>query len=198
MPFAHNVSNATAALACLALLGFDPGDFRGALAEFPGVPGRIERIDSNGFTVFVDYAHTPDAFENILSEARRLEPARILTLFGCGGDRDPFKRPEMTRIAYRYSDFVILTSDNPRTEEPGEILRQMRAGLPAGPVPNVLEIPDRQEAIGEILALAEPGDVVFILGKGHEDYQILGTERVPFDDREIVRSFLKRRKHVTL
>lgn len=201
LPLIHNVANSLTVLAGLDLLGWDPADFRGALENFPGVPGRMERIEGEGFTIFVDYAHTPDAFEHILSEARRLEPRRILTLFGCGGDRDPFKRPEMTRIAYHYSDYLILTSDNPRTEDPAEIIRQMRHGLPGGlPLPNVLEILDRREAMGGLMALLEPGDVVFILGKGHEDYQILGTQKIPFDDREVVRDLLrlKRRSRVVL
>lgn len=199
LPLTHNVANLAAVLASLHLLGFDPADFHEALLDFPGVPGRLEKIEGNGFTVFVDYAHTPDAFEHILSEARQLAPKRVLTLFGCGGDRDPFKRPEMTRIAYHYSDLVILTSDNPRTEDPEEIIRQMRRGLPSPtPLPNVLEILDRREAIGEILALAEPGDTVFILGKGHEDYQILGAQKIHFDDREVVRECLTRRSRVVL
>ena len=199
LPLTHNVANLAVALASLDLLGFDPADFHGALLDFPGVPGRLERIEGNGFTVFVDYAHTPDAFENILSEARQFAPKRVLTLFGCGGDRDPFKRPEMTRIAYHYSDLVILTSDNPRTEDPEEIIREMRRGLPsAAPLPNVSEILDRREAIAEVLALAEPGDVVFILGKGHEDYQILGTKKIHFDDREVVRECLNRKSRVVL
>ena len=201
LPLMHNVANLLCVLASLDLLGFDPADFKEALEEFPGVPGRLERIEGNGFSVFIDYAHTPDAFEHILSEARRLQPKRILTLFGCGGDRDPYKRPEMTRIAYHYSDFLILTSDNPRTEDPQEILREMKKGLPAGtPLPNVLEMLDRREAAHELLTLAEPGDVVFILGKGHEDYQIIGDRRIHFDDRLVVREFLKkkRRGRVTL
>lgn len=192
LPFIHNVANILSVLASLDMLGLKPGDFREALEKFPGVPGRLEKIEANGFSVFVDYAHTPDAFEHILSEAKRLRPRRILTLFGCGGDRDPFKRPVMTRIAYHYSDFTILTSDNPRTEDPTQIIREMRKGLlGTAPLPNVLEIKDRREAIRELLTLAEPGDVLFILGKGHEDYQILGTEKIHFDDREVVREFLK-------
>ena len=199
LPMKHNVANAVAVLAGLDLLGFNPVDFREALENFTGVPGRLERIEGNGFSVFIDYAHTPDAFENILSEARRLRSRRILTLFGCGGDRDPFKRPEMTRIAYHYSDYVILTSDNPRTENPNEILRQMRGGLPAGTaLPNVLEIPDRRDAIDQLLNLAEPGDGVFILGKGHEDYQIVGNEKRHFDDREVVRDLLRRKARVAI
>lgn len=192
LPLLHNAANLLAVLASLDLLGFDPALFQARLENFPGVPGRMERIEGNGCTIFVDYAHTPDAFEYLLSSARQLHPRRILTLFGCGGDRDPFKRPEMTRIAYHYSDYLILTSDNPRTEDPAEILRQMRQGLPGKILPpKVSEISDRREAIAELLAVAEPGDVVFILGKGHENYQILGTEKFPFDDREVVRDLLK-------
>lgn len=199
LPFIHNVANILSVLASLDMMGLNPADFRESLEEFPGVPGRLEKIEANGFTVFVDYAHTPDAFEHILSEAKRLQPRRILTLFGCGGDRDPFKRPAMTRIACHYSDLVILTTDNPRTEDPTQIIREMRKGLPGTtPLPNVLEITDRREAIHELLTLAEPGDVLFILGKGHEDYQILGTERVHFDDREVVREFLKKRGRVSV
>lgn len=199
LPFLHNVSNLTAVLGSLDQLGFDPKDFQEPLAQFTGVPGRLERINGRDFSVFIDYAHTPDAFENVLSEAKKLSPNRILTLFGCGGDRDPYKRPEMTRIAYHYSDYVILTSDNPRSEDPAEILRQMHQGLPVGiPLPNVLEIPNRRDAISEMLALAEPGDVLFILGKGHEDYQIIGDQKIHFDDREVVRQFLERRSRVAI
>ncbi len=196
LPLLHNVANAVAALASLDLLGFDPRSLKLALENFSGVPGRMERIEGNGYQIFVDYAHTPDAFQNVLTGVRQLRPKRVLTLFGCGGDRDPYKRPEMARIAYHYSDVVILTSDNPRTEDPAEILRQIRQGLPsANPLPpKVREIVDRREAMGEILSQAEPGDVVLILGKGHESYQILGRQRIHFDDREVVREFLKARQ----
>lgn len=201
VPFLHNVSNITATLASLDMLGFNPSDFQEPLEKFSGIPGRLERIDGIDFRVFVDYAHTPDAFEHILSEARRLQPKRVLTLFGCGGDRDPFKRPEMARIAFHYSDLIILTSDNPRTEDPAEIVRQMRKGLPEGKVlPHVLEIPDRREAIQELLSRAETDDALFILGKGHEDYQILGKQKIHFDDREVVKEILTqlRRSRVSL
>ena len=191
----HNVENMTAALASLHRLGFNPGEFGEALEKFSGVPGRPAPIRFDRFRVFVDYAHTPDAFENVLARARELRPRRILTLFGCGGDRDSAKRPEMARIACRYSDFVVLTSDNPRTEDPAEILRQMRCGLPPGSNPsNVREIPDRREALAELLAMAEAGDVLFVLGKGYEDTQVLGTRRIHFDDRETVPEILKQRQ----
>ena len=123
LPMRHNIANVVTILGGLDLLGYDPEDFRGALAEIPGIPGRLERVSGSGaFQVFVDYAHTPDAMENVLSEARKLKPGRILTLFGCGGDRDRAKRPLMAGAACRYSDLVVLTSDNPRSEDPEAIL----------------------------------------------------------------------------
>ena len=201
LPMRYNVANALAILASIDLLGFDLKDFRGALEEIPAVPGRMERIGTgNDFTVFVDYAHTPDAFEQVLHDARLMNPKRIITVFGCGGDRDRGKRPLMTSAACRYSDSVILTSDNPRTEDPEAIFRDMRAGLP-DPLPaqgSIYEIPDRQEAIEKAMTLAKPGDVVFILGKGHEDYQILAKGKIPFSDRAVVETALKRKSRVFL
>jgi UDP-N-acetylmuramoyl-L-alanyl-D-glutamate--2,6-diaminopimelate ligase len=199
LPMRHNVSNIVAVLGMLDLLGFNPEDFRGALQEIPGIPGRLERVPgSDDFQVFVDYAHTPDAFENVLGEARQLHPRRILTLFGCGGDRDRAKRPLMSQAACRWSDVVILTSDNPRSEDPEAILADIRRGVPTGKHERaeVLEILDRQEAIEKLISLAEPGDVVFVLGKGHEDYQILGEKKIPFDDRLVVQECLKRKSRV--
>jgi UDP-N-acetylmuramoyl-L-alanyl-D-glutamate--2,6-diaminopimelate ligase len=182
-------------------LGFDLQDFRGALEEIPAIPGRMERIGTGtDYTVFVDYAHTPDAFEQVLHDAKEMRPERIITVFGCGGDRDRGKRPLMTRAACRYSDIVIMTSDNPRSEDPEEIFHGMRGGLPH-PVPasgSIYEIEDRREAIEKAISLAKPGDVVFVLGKGHEDYQILGDGKIPFSDREVVESALKRRSRVFL
>jgi len=201
LPMRYNVSNALAILSSLDLLGFDLEDFRGALEEIPAIPGRMERIGTGtDYTVFVDYAHTPDAFEQVLHDAKQMNPKRIITVFGCGGDRDRGKRPLMTRAACRYSDTVIMTSDNPRSEDPEEILRDMRAGLP-DPVPaagSIYEILDRQEAIEKAVSLAKSGDVVFVLGKGHEDYQILGDGKIPFSDRDVVESALKRRSRVFL
>lgn len=196
LPMPHNVSNVAAVLASLDLLGFDPEDFRGSLQEFSGIPGRLERVaGSADFQVFVDYAHTPDAFENVLSESRKLRPRKILTLFGCGGDRDRLKRPLMTEIACRYSDIVILTTDNPRSEDPEVIFRDMKQGIdPARHSCQIQEIYDRREAIEKMVSLAEPGDVLLVLGKGHEDYQILGDRKVPFDDRQVVAEALEKRK----
>ena len=201
LPMRYNVSNAVAVLSSLDQLGFDLNDFRGALEEIPAIPGRMERIGTGtDYTVFVDYAHTPDAFEQVLHDAKQMKPKRILTVFGCGGDRDRLKRPLMTQAACRYSDIIIMTSDNPRSEEPEDIFHDMRAGLPRPLTApgTIFEIQDRQEAIEKAIALAKPGDVVFVLGKGHEDYQILADGKIPFSDRDVVDSALKRRSRVFL
>lgn len=198
LPMRHNIANVTTVLGALDLLGCDLEDFRGVLAEIPGIPGRLERVPaSEQFQVFVDYAHTPDAIENVLREARKLKPRRILTLFGCGGDRDRTKRPLMAKAACEYSDLVILTSDNPRSEDPEAILGDIRKGIPKTSKDlQTIEILDRAEAIDKIVALAEPGDAVFVLGKGHEDYQIIGDRKIPFDDRLIIQDSLKRKARV--
>lgn len=198
LPMKHNVLNTVCVLSALQLLGFPPEECLPALEDMAGIPGRLERMNRGGdFDVFVDYAHTPDAFENVLSGARLLSPRRILTLFGCGGDRDRGKRPLMADIACKYSDLCVFTSDNPRSEDPVSIIRDMRKGLPAGESEcRTFELLDREEAIYHIISLAQPGDVVFILGKGHEDYQILGDRKVPFDDRVIAREALKRKGRV--
>ncbi|MBI3312998.1 MAG: UDP-N-acetylmuramoyl-L-alanyl-D-glutamate--2,6-diaminopimelate ligase [Candidatus Omnitrophica bacterium] len=199
LPMRHNVANIVTVLSALDLLGYDPEDFRGALQEISGIPGRLERIStSEDFQVFVDYAHTPDAIENVLSEAKKLNPHRILTLFGCGGDRDRTKRPLMTQAACRWSDVVMLTSDNPRSEDPAMILKDIKKGLPPAKFagPQVIETIDRREAIEKLIQMAEPGDVLFILGKGHEDYQILGDKKIPFDDRLVVQDCLRKKARV--
>lgn len=199
LPLRHNVANAVTVFGLLDMLGFDPAEFRGMIQEIPGVCGRIERVlGADGFEVFVDYAHTPDAFEQVLSGMRQLKPKRILTLFGCGGDRDAEKRPLMAGIAARYSDVLVMTSDNPRSEDPEAILDDMRLGL----LPEIRkkleihEILDRTQAIEKLLQLARPGDVLMVLGKGHEDYQILGEEKIPFDDRKVIQACLKRKTRV--
>ncbi len=197
----HNVSNLLAVMGALEILGFAPEDFLDAIRTLPGVPGRLERVrEGQDFEVLVDYAHTPDAFENVLGRARELNPKRVLTLFGCGGDRDREKRPLMAQIACHYSDFVILTSDNPRSEDPEAIIKDMERGIHADDRSRIhigKEI-DRRRAIERVLDLAQPGDIVFILGKGHEDYQILGDKKNPFDDRLVVRECLKRKSRVFL
>jgi UDP-N-acetylmuramoyl-L-alanyl-D-glutamate--2,6-diaminopimelate ligase len=156
------------------------------LASFRGVPGRMERVRSAGTApapaVLVDYAHTPDGLENALAACRPFTDGRLICVFGCGGDRDRSKRPQMGAIAARLADAVVVTSDNPRTEDPQQILADVVAGIPEGTELQVEA--DRARAIAGAIAAATPQDLVLIAGKGHEDYQILGTTKVPFDDRE--------------
>jgi UDP-N-acetylmuramoyl-L-alanyl-D-glutamate--2,6-diaminopimelate ligase len=162
---------------------------RDALAAAPGVPGRCELVDEGqGFTVIVDYAHTPDGLEKVLRLAREVASGRCLAVFGCGGDRDRAKRPIMGRIGTALADYAVFTSDNPRSEDPEAIIREIEAGA-AG---RNFEIqPDRRLAITRALALARAGDVVVIAGKGHEPYQILRDRTIAFDDREVAREFLR-------
>jgi len=185
-----NAYNLAAAYGAGTALGFDPDAVLDALAEAPPVPGRFEplRFD-DGTTVIVDYAHTPDALENILRAVRNTMPddAMLWCVFGCGGDRDPSKRPTMGRIAERLADRAIVTSDNPRTEEPVAILHDIRDGVRR---PDAMRwIVDREEAIQAAADAATPGDVVVIAGKGHETTQTIGTDTRPFDDREIARQY---------
>lgn len=197
--FQHNVYNSLAVLGALSLLGYDPAEFREDMENMEGIAGRLEKVTQNEeFQVFVDYAHTPDAFENVLSQAIKLKKNRILTLFGCGGDRDREKRPLMAKVAVHYSDVTVFTSDNPRSEDPEAILKDMKKGLRKMDLTHkeVVEVLDRKEAIDKIISLARPGDLVFLLGKGHEDYQILGDTKIPFDDRVIARECLKRKTRV--
>lgn len=195
----HNVANVLCVLAAVCELGHDPRLFVEALSKFMGIPGRLERVsEKSEFDVFVDYAHTPDAFENVLAETARLAPKKVLTLFGCGGDRDRDKRHRMTEAACRYSDFVVLTTDNPRSEDPEVIMTDMKRGIGKSRKDGckVIEVLDRAQAINTLIDHAEPGDVVLILGKGHEDYQILGDRKIPFDDRQVAREAIKRKARV--
>ena len=187
-----NVYNTLAALAVGLESGLGPELVIRALEAVEGVPGRFERVDcGQGFVVVVDYAHTPDGLENILKAARAVTSGRLISVFGCGGDRDRTKRPIMGKIAGLYSDLPIITSDNPRTEDPLKIIDDVEQGikevLPAG---RYRVIPDRREAIRAALGEALTGDLVIIAGKGHEDYQIVGGRVLPFDDREEARQVL--------
>ena len=189
----HNVANALAAVAVAGVRGIPIATIAAALHTMPGVPGRLERVDDpvGGRHLFVDYAHTPDALENILRTLRELvrPPARLWCVFGCGGDRDPTKRPVMGRIAAQLADATVLTSDNPRNESPDAILREIRSGMDARPPAAV--IPDRPAAIRETLRLARPGDLVVVAGKGHETYQEgIHGHRIPMDDRALLRDAL--------
>jgi len=180
-----NLYNALAAAACSWGLGVELEAIVTGLEQLDGVPGRFERIDEGqDFTVIVDYAHTPDALGNVLQAARGLAPARLLCVFGCGGDRDTSKRPQMGRLATSLSDFAVITSDNPRSEEPLAIIDQIRAGAVGD---SYIIQPDRRRAIFMAVQRCEPGDILVIAGKGHETYQIIGEQRITFDDREVAR-----------
>jgi len=191
-PGMFNIYNAAGAVAAAVQLGIPVQSAIAAVSSFPGVPGRMERVDcGQNFLVAVDYAHTPDALERVLKQGALLAENRLIAVFGCGGDRDSRKRPIMGRIAAENADTVIVTSDNPRTEKPECIINEILSGIPEGCVPIVLQ--DRATAIRKAISLAQNGDVVVIAGKGHEDYQILGLERIHFDDREQAREALATR-----
>jgi len=192
---AFNLSNILAATAGALTQDIPLDTIVQAVASFEGVPGRLERVEnSRGIHVFVDYAHTPDALKNVLKALKDLDPPKIFTVFGCGGDRDRAKRPIMGREVARLSDVAIVTSDNPRTEDPQQILKEILPGVEEGGMSigrDAFVEPDRKQAIAKAIAMAKPGEVVLIAGKGHEDYQILGTEKIHFDDREVAREALQ-------
>jgi UDP-N-acetylmuramoyl-L-alanyl-D-glutamate--2,6-diaminopimelate ligase len=182
----HNVYNALAAAALARALGAPLQAVESGLTSVQNIPGRLQRVPGvSGVEVFVDYAHTDDALRNVLSVLKPLAGRRLIVVFGCGGDRDRTKRPRMAGAAAAFADTIIVTSDNPRTEDPQAIIADILAGFDADARRRVLVEPDRRNAIGEALVAAEPGDVVLIAGKGHEDYQIVGTQRIHFDDVEV-------------
>jgi UDP-N-acetylmuramoyl-L-alanyl-D-glutamate--2,6-diaminopimelate ligase len=189
----YNVHNALAALAAGNALGINLRESVETLASAPQVPGRLESVaEGKPFRVFVDYAHTPDALENVLVTLRELGPRRLVTVFGCGGDRDRGKRPLMGAVAEHYSDACIVTSDNPRSEPPAAIIKEITLGMSAG---RHTTVEDRQEAIFAAIAMARAGDFVLIAGKGHEDYQETAAGTVPFDDRKVARWALQEWKN---
>lgn len=186
---AHNASNLLAAQAVCLGMGLAPADLAG-LADAVGVPGRLERVvNPRGLDIFVDYAHTPDALENVLRALRAVGFRRIVAVFGCGGNRDRAKRPLMGRAVARYADVAVLTSDNPRHEDPETIMADVLPGL-AG-ARKVVSDPDRARAIGKALALLEPGDALLVAGKGHESYQQIGDRKVPYSDQRVIRELLE-------
>jgi UDP-N-acetylmuramoyl-L-alanyl-D-glutamate--2,6-diaminopimelate ligase len=199
---AHNVSNVMAAVAGALLLSVPPEAIVSGIASVASIPGRLEPVaNGRGLHIFVDYAHTPDGMDRVLAALRGLGDGRLITVFGCGGNRDRGKRPEMGRIAALRSDVAVVTSDNPRNEDPGAIIAEIVPGLASegfvearGPVEwsegFYLAINDRKAAIAAALSLAKEGDTVAIVGKGHENAQIFGDRRLPFDDREVVRDVL--------
>jgi UDP-N-acetylmuramoyl-L-alanyl-D-glutamate--2,6-diaminopimelate ligase len=190
----YNLENLLAAIGAILHLGLDLKSALQALPNFLAVPGRMERVQispTQDISVVVDYAHTPDSLENLLRAAKPFIPGKTICVFGCGGDRDRTKRPIMGKIAANLADLVVVTSDNPRTEDPDKILQDILAGIP--PETNLIVNGDRAAAIRTAILHAQPGDGVLIAGKGHEDYQILGTEKIHFDDREQARIALESR-----
>ncbi len=186
----HNLSNCLGALATVYQMGGDLQVAVASLAENVGAPGRLERVSTPGPHVFVDYAHTEDALRNVLTSVRNIrgsEPGKIFTVFGCGGDRDRSKRPKMGKVASELSDVVIVTSDNPRSEDPAGIIQEIIQGIPPGST-FTSEI-DRRRGIERALESAVEGDFIVVAGKGHETYQIQGDTKHPFDDRQIVRDY---------
>lgn len=193
-PGMFSVYNALGAFAWAVERGLDPEAVADALGAIPGVPGRFESIRmGQPFQVIVDYAHTPDGLENVCRTAREFTKGRLITVFGCGGDRDRTKRPKMGAIAEALSDHVIITSDNPRTENPRQIIQDILEGIEGF---EYTANENRRQAIESACILAKPGDTVLIAGKGHEDYQIIGQEVLPFDDREVAREALRRQGYV--
>jgi len=181
LPGPFNVANAMAAIACARSLGIDAGAIGDGLLSVAGVPGRMTHVPAERVSVYVDYAHTPDGLRNVLSAARSLTEKRVICVFGCGGDRDSLKRPEMGRIARELADHIVVTSDNPRFEDPMRIINQVLAGI-EGEGTSYDVILDRREAIEHAIAQANSGDVIIIAGKGHEAYQLIRGEHLPFSD----------------
>jgi UDP-N-acetylmuramoyl-L-alanyl-D-glutamate--2,6-diaminopimelate ligase len=178
-----NVHNALGAATAACSLGLDPELAAERLSTAPQVPGRMERLAERPALVLRDYMHTPDAYERVLGTLAALTSGKLYVVFGCGGDRDRAKRPVMGEIAARLTDLAVLTTDNPRSEDPAQICRDIAAGMPGGSFRVIL---DREQAIDFALDIARPGDVILLAGKGHETYQDIGGERIPFDEAAIV------------
>lgn len=194
IPGMFSVYNALGVLGVGLALGIGLEDAIGALASAHGVKGRVEVVPTDGdYTILIDYAHTPDALENVLRSMRKVTPGRLVALFGCGGDRDRKKRPIMGRIAAECADFVVVTSDNPRTEQPEAIIEDILEGMRDSTTPKEV-ICSRPDAIEWAIEHHLPGDVIILAGKGHEDYQIIGHEKHHMDEREIVAEVLRKRK----
>jgi UDP-N-acetylmuramoyl-L-alanyl-D-glutamate--2,6-diaminopimelate ligase len=193
-----NVSNILATVATAAALDIPTSAIERGLASLSGVPGRFEVVSarSDDITVVIDYAHTDDALKNLLETARPLAQHRVITVFGCGGDRDRTKRPLMGAVAARLSDIVVITSDNPRTEEPARIIEEIKRGIPPASDRSAatFAIVDRREAIQFAIRKAQPGDLVLLAGKGHEQSQTIGGQQMPFDEAAIAREALERRR----
>lgn len=192
IPGLFSVYNSLAAIACVSQEGIPLEKAVQSLKDSKGVKGRAEVVPTNrDFTVIIDYAHTPDSLENILKTIKGFAQGRIITVFGCGGDRDKAKRPVMGEIAVKFSDYLIVTSDNPRSENPQEIIKDILKGCKSAEI-TVETIENRRKAIERALAIGEKDDIILLAGKGHETYQILGDKKIHFDEREIVSEYLNR------
>jgi UDP-N-acetylmuramoyl-L-alanyl-D-glutamate--2,6-diaminopimelate ligase len=187
----YNISNMLAAASCALAEGVDIGTVKEGLENIDGIPGRLQVQDAGGIKVFIDYAHTDDALEKVLKAISGLKRRRLITVFGCGGNRDKKKRPKMGAIAAKFSDYVVITSDNPRYEDPVDIMNDITRGIPAN-IKDYSVIEERREAIIKALSHARDGDIVLIAGKGHEKYQIIKDEKLPFSDLEVVKEFAKK------
>jgi len=193
IPGEFSVYNALGVVGCACCLAIPLEKTAKALGKARGVKGRVEAVPTDGdYTILIDYAHTPDALENVLTAVKGFANGRVVTLFGCGGDRDRSKRPLMGRAAAALSDFVIVTSDNPRMEVPGQIIEDILMGMQNTETPYVA-IEDRREAIAYAIDNHQPGDVIVLAGKGHETYQIVDAVKHHMDEREIVAEILARR-----
>lgn len=189
----HNVYNILACICICFALGIDFKNIVKNISNIVAAPGRLELVSgSKNFSVLVDYAHTDDALQNVLLALTNIKTAKIITVFGCGGNRDRTKRPKMAKVACNLSDFVIITSDNPREEDPNVIIKDIEEGAIGTGKTNYKVIVDRKEAIEYAISIAQKDDIVLIAGKGHENYQIIGREKIHFDDREIARNILSK------
>jgi len=194
LPGTHNVVNALAAAGAAVALGIDAKTIGEGIGRLEAVPGRLEAVEWDGpFRVLVDYAHTHDALGNVLRAVRAITEKKLIVVFGCGGDRDKSKRPKMGAEASALADKIFVTSDNPRTEEPEEIIKQIMVGISGRARRHTEVMCDRREAIHAALASAGPGDVVLVAGKGHETYQIVGDERRPFDDKKVAAEWMSKK-----
>ena len=192
IPGEFSVYNALAGIGAAALLGLSDMEIAKGLLIVRGVKGRAEVVPTDtDYTVMIDYAHTPDGLENILKTVKGFAEGRVIVVFGCGGDRDAKKRPIMGQIGGKLADFAVVTSDNPRTEDPASIVDQVLAGM-GGMENKYKAIVDRTEAIRYALSIAEKGDIVLLAGKGHETYQDIGGKKIHYDEREIIKEILKK------
>ncbi len=189
-----NLYNILASIGVAITFNLGRDEIKRAIKEFKGVKGRFELVENSlGFKVMVDYAHSDDSLKNLLETVSELKPKRIIVVFGAGGDRDKKKRPKMGEVAGRLADKLIITSDNPRSEDPISIIKEIEVGVKKSGNKNYDVIPDRRKAIYKAISIAEEGDFVILAGKGHEEYQIIGNQKIPFSDREVAKSALEER-----